>query len=151
VKNGRYRQKNQISDVVASRDLKRMCDLGLLIPIGEKRGRFYIADEPPKKLGNDALTEAAPPIPMTYSSRVAAAFSFRCRFDCPHFPLARRPRRLLVIDLAAGDIDHQLGGLVQVARALGKLTQQDNHASEAIPWRRHWRSSSWPPLLKQIR
>ena len=41
VKNMRYRQENEISDVVASRDLKRMCDIGLLMPVGEKRGRYY--------------------------------------------------------------------------------------------------------------
>jgi len=46
VRNQRYREENQISDVVASRDLKDMCDLGLLVPVGEKRGRFYEADRP---------------------------------------------------------------------------------------------------------
>lgn len=43
VRNGRYRQENEISDVVASRDLKRLSDLGLLTPVGEKRGRYYVA------------------------------------------------------------------------------------------------------------
>lgn len=38
---GRYREENEISDVVASRDLRKMVDLGLLVPHGEKRGRFY--------------------------------------------------------------------------------------------------------------
>lgn len=37
----RYREENEISDVVASRDLRKMVDLDLLIPHGEKRGRFY--------------------------------------------------------------------------------------------------------------
>jgi Fic family protein len=46
VRNGRYRQENNISDVVASRDLKRLTDLGLLMPVGEKRGRYYIAAKP---------------------------------------------------------------------------------------------------------
>lgn len=46
VRNPRYREENSISDVVASRDLKRMCDLGFLKPIGEKRGRYYVADAP---------------------------------------------------------------------------------------------------------
>lgn len=46
VRNPRYREENEISDVVASRDLKRMCDLGFLQPIGEKRGRYYIAAAP---------------------------------------------------------------------------------------------------------
>jgi len=41
VRAGRYRADNEISDVVASRDLRKMCDQGLLIPHGEKRGRYY--------------------------------------------------------------------------------------------------------------
>ena len=41
VRNGRYREENNISEVVASRDLRKLCDLGLLNPIGEKRGRYY--------------------------------------------------------------------------------------------------------------
>ena len=43
VKNQRYRSEFDISEVVASRDLRRLCDLGLLEPVGEKRGRHYIA------------------------------------------------------------------------------------------------------------
>jgi len=43
VRNNRYREQNDISEVVASRDLKRLCDIGLLSPVGEKRGRFYVA------------------------------------------------------------------------------------------------------------
>jgi len=43
VTNDHYRTENEISNVVASRDLKRMSDLGLLKPIGETRGRFYVA------------------------------------------------------------------------------------------------------------
>ncbi len=50
VRNGRYRQENNISDVVASRDLKRLCDLGLLVPVGEKRGRYYLAADPLNKI-----------------------------------------------------------------------------------------------------
>lgn len=43
IRAGRYREENEISDVVASRDLRKMCDLGLLIPHGQKRGRYYTA------------------------------------------------------------------------------------------------------------
>jgi len=45
IRNHRYRVENDISDVVASRDLKRLCELGLLSPVGEKRGRFYVAEK----------------------------------------------------------------------------------------------------------
>lgn len=41
--NPRYRSDADVSDLVASRDLKRLCDARLLQPIGEKRGRNYRA------------------------------------------------------------------------------------------------------------
>lgn len=41
VRAGAYRQEHEISDVVASRDLRRLSELELLIPHGERRGRFY--------------------------------------------------------------------------------------------------------------
>lgn len=50
VRNQRYRTEHAISDVVASRDLKRMTDLGLLEAIGEKRGRYYVSAAPLKEL-----------------------------------------------------------------------------------------------------
>jgi Fic family protein len=43
VRNSHYRAEHAISDVVASRDLKKLSDLGLLTPVGEKRGRYYRA------------------------------------------------------------------------------------------------------------
>ena len=45
VKNQTYRDENKLSEVVAGRDLKRLCELGLLNPVGEKRGRYYLATE----------------------------------------------------------------------------------------------------------
>ena len=46
VRNSRYREENNLSEVVASRDLRKLCDLGFLNPIGEKRGRYYLAADP---------------------------------------------------------------------------------------------------------
>jgi Fic family protein len=46
VRAGRYQEQNSVSDVVASRDLRRLCELGLLEPVGEKRGRYYIGAKP---------------------------------------------------------------------------------------------------------
>ncbi len=43
VTNTRYRTDTDVSEVVASRDLKKLCDTGLLEPFGEKRGRYYRA------------------------------------------------------------------------------------------------------------
>lgn len=50
VRNQRYREDQEISDVVASRDLKKLTDAGLLEAVGEKRGRYYVAGEPLKRL-----------------------------------------------------------------------------------------------------
>jgi Fic family protein len=46
VKSAKYQEENGVSDVVASRDLRRLCELGLLTPVGEKRGRHYVAAKP---------------------------------------------------------------------------------------------------------
>ncbi len=46
VTNARYRADGDVSEVVASRDLKKLCDIGLLEPHGEKRGRYYRAARP---------------------------------------------------------------------------------------------------------
>lgn len=43
--NDRYRTDNDVSEAVAMRDLRRLCDLGFLSPVGEKRGRYYIAEK----------------------------------------------------------------------------------------------------------
>jgi Fic family protein len=45
IRNQRYRNENEISEAAASRDLKRLCDEGLLHPVGEKRGRYYVGDD----------------------------------------------------------------------------------------------------------
>ena len=41
--NNRYREESDISDAVAGRDLRRLCEIDLLQPVGDKRGRYYIA------------------------------------------------------------------------------------------------------------
>jgi Fic family protein len=46
ITNSRYRSDADISDYTASRDLKRLSDLGLLEPKGEKRMRSYVAAKP---------------------------------------------------------------------------------------------------------
>ena len=52
VRNSRYRAGNKISEVVASRDLRKLCDLDFLTPIGEKRGRYYLAADQLKEIRN---------------------------------------------------------------------------------------------------
>jgi Fic family protein len=43
VRNATYRSVAEVSDFVASRDLKLLVDGGFLVAHGEKRGRFYVA------------------------------------------------------------------------------------------------------------
>jgi Fic family protein len=50
VRSGRYQEENQVSDVVASRDLRKLSELGFLMPVGEKRGRYYLAGEPLREI-----------------------------------------------------------------------------------------------------
>jgi Fic family protein len=45
VRNATYRGVASVSEQVASRDLQKMVDAGLLIPQGERRGRHYLAGE----------------------------------------------------------------------------------------------------------
>jgi len=45
VRNATYRTAAEISDPLASRDLRALVDAGLLVPQGERRGRHYVAGE----------------------------------------------------------------------------------------------------------
>lgn len=46
----RYQVDAEVSEYVAGRDLRKLADLGLLVPKGEKRGRYYIAGEPLREI-----------------------------------------------------------------------------------------------------
>lgn len=45
IRNSSYRKFANISENLASRDLKQLVDAGLLVPSGEKRGRVYVASK----------------------------------------------------------------------------------------------------------
>lgn len=45
VRNPTYRKQTDVSNQVAKYDLKNLADSGLLIPRGERRGRYYLAGE----------------------------------------------------------------------------------------------------------
>jgi Fic family protein len=53
VRNSAYRKSVEVSDEVASRDLKALVSEGLLVPQGERRGRCYVAGEWLLKLYRD--------------------------------------------------------------------------------------------------
>ncbi|MEO8630101.1 MAG: Fic family protein [Betaproteobacteria bacterium] len=50
VRNATYRSAAEISEALASRDLKTLVDAGLLVPDGEKRGRAYVASDRIKEI-----------------------------------------------------------------------------------------------------
>jgi Fic family protein len=54
IRNATYRKSAGLSDHVAGRDLKLLCDIGLLVPKGEKRGRRYVASETLLAIGHEA-------------------------------------------------------------------------------------------------
>lgn len=60
VRNATYRVQAEISDFVASRDLKLLVDNGLLVSDGEKRGRTYVADLPVRKIGKETAEPRGP-------------------------------------------------------------------------------------------
>lgn len=43
VTNARYRKDTEITEFTASRDLKKLCELELLVPHGERKMRYYTA------------------------------------------------------------------------------------------------------------
>ncbi len=45
IRNATYRSFAEVSEQVASKDLKQLVDAGLIIPHGERRGRYYVASE----------------------------------------------------------------------------------------------------------
>jgi len=50
IKNAHYRELHEISDAAATRDLKRLAELGLLTAVGERRWRYYVATDVLKEI-----------------------------------------------------------------------------------------------------
>ncbi|HYA80397.1 MAG TPA: hypothetical protein VED87_05660, partial [Methylocystis sp.] len=85
VTNPRHRADAEISEVLASRDLKRLTEIGLLLPFGEKRGRFYRA--------SDVLKEAR--MQTRVSRQISDPFEIARRKDArekSQLDLASEPR-----------------------------------------------------------
>ena len=58
IRNATYRKSADISENLASRDLKVLTDAGLLVPHGEKRGRYYVSSESLRAIGVQAAGSA---------------------------------------------------------------------------------------------
>ncbi len=54
VRNATYRKSADISENLASRDLKLLADSGFLVPAGEKRGRYYVHSPALREIGLEA-------------------------------------------------------------------------------------------------
>lgn len=78
VRNLRHRIESEISDVVATRDLKRLCDLGLLSPVGEKRGRYYVAQDILRAIADSTRdrSKSADPFEMVAARDVSRQLEF---------------------------------------------------------------------------
>ena len=62
VRNAMYRaiDKDEITEQTASRDLRELVDAGLLMPQGERRGRYYLASDV-IKAARKAIVDARDP------------------------------------------------------------------------------------------
>lgn len=75
VRNSLYRKQAEISDFVASRDLKTMVDIGLLEPVGERRGRHYRGAEHLRQMRLSVRESKQIPDPFDLSPTDLSAFS----------------------------------------------------------------------------
>jgi hypothetical protein len=57
IKNSGYQELAEVSEYAGGRDLKRLVDLDLLEPRGEKRGRYYVGSQALFKLVQTAWEE----------------------------------------------------------------------------------------------
>ena len=62
-RNATYRNTAGISENLASRDLKLLTDVGLLVAQGERRGRYYVASDALSDIGRAAATDEPHAIP----------------------------------------------------------------------------------------
>ena len=75
VRNSLYRAQAQISDFVASRDLKLLVEVGLLLPVGERRGRYYRGAEGLQRIRLAVKEPTQIPDPFDLRSDELNAFS----------------------------------------------------------------------------
>jgi Fic family protein len=77
VRNSSYRNLAEVSDILASRDLKNAVDAGLLIATGERRGRLYT--------GAPALRAIFDKLKSEHLKRVPDAFESQAQMTLPAF------------------------------------------------------------------
>ena len=67
--NARYQREADVSVHIATRDLRTLIETGLLIPQGEKRGRFYLAGKKLRQLSFSTRIRRVVPDPYDEASR----------------------------------------------------------------------------------
>jgi len=65
----------EVTEFIASRDLRRLSDVGMLLPHGEKRGRFYTGSPEIRKLRDNVRNRI--PVPDPYELIRATAHQSR--------------------------------------------------------------------------
>jgi len=65
IRNSSYRKFANISENLASRDLKQLVDAKLLVPSGEKRGRVYVASKELEELRTRVVEPFRQPEPFS--------------------------------------------------------------------------------------
>ena len=71
VRPARYRHNAEISDVLASRDLRQLVNSGFLVPQGERRGRVYIASPKLKDAALKIREEEPTQIPDPFATPIS--------------------------------------------------------------------------------
>ncbi len=69
VRNSTYRKAAEVSDQVASRDLKQLVDAGFLVAHGERRGRYYRASQQILDVNLNLITHTPRSIPDPFEDR----------------------------------------------------------------------------------
>jgi len=67
VRNASYRHLAEVNDIIASRDLKAAVEARMLVPLGERRGRGYIAADWIKAIADQLRSEESKPIPDPFT------------------------------------------------------------------------------------
>lgn len=73
VRNSTYRKQTNISNESASKDLRTLVEEGLLIPKGERKGRYYVASPIVEAMGMDAFIPRHNRDPFAIVEQQAAA------------------------------------------------------------------------------
>ncbi len=71
VRNSSYRNLAELSDIMASRDLKAAVDAGFLIPTGERRGRLYLGSPQVRALFDKLRSEHIKSVPDPFVPQTA--------------------------------------------------------------------------------